>query len=256
MSMPSFPSEALNITRDDAVNMILASIAMEELSLSHILNAEGEKIQYVLGTLENGSTPPEPPTVEQIMQVNNSVQKLLETTMYKTMFLKSKMSDALEAAQNQPTPRPTIAVYGEFASDRNNEQFGGTGGDLPPFIMPLDTEIAASSNMHLDIGRVRVDVAGVYAISANVSLASGENVNETIGIQINDMFLEHNTFRVGDGTSAYTGIVTLEAGDFVSLVLVSQGPITTSAATIPGGEGHAYTLTMYKIGEIPGPVPI
>ncbi|MCL2573667.1 MAG: hypothetical protein FWE34_03840 [Defluviitaleaceae bacterium] len=97
MSMPKFPSEALNISRDDAVNMILASIAMEELALSHILNAEGEKIQYVLGTLEGGSTPPEPPTIDQIMQVNSSVQKLLETTMYKTMFLKSKMGDALDS---------------------------------------------------------------------------------------------------------------------------------------------------------------
>lgn len=249
MSMPTFPSEALNITRDDAVNMILASIAMEELSLSHILNAEGEKIQYVLGTLENGSTPPEPPTVEQIMQVNNSVQKLLETTMYKTMFLKSKMSDALEAVQNHPTPKPVAAVYGEFASDRNNEEFGGLGGSLPPFIMPLDTEVAASNNMNLENGSVRVDVAGVYAVSANVSVISGGNINEAVGIQINDMYLDYNTFRVSDGTSSYTGILTLNAGDLVSLALVSQGPITTSAATIPGSEGHAYILTLYKIGE-------
>ena len=30
-------------------NEIISSIAAEELSLSHILNAEGEKLQYVLG---------------------------------------------------------------------------------------------------------------------------------------------------------------------------------------------------------------
>ena len=38
------------MTREEALTMIIASIAMEELALSHILNAEGEKLQYVLGT--------------------------------------------------------------------------------------------------------------------------------------------------------------------------------------------------------------
>lgn len=51
MSLPKFPINPADITRDDAINMILTSIAMEEVGLSHILNAEGEKIQYVLGTL-------------------------------------------------------------------------------------------------------------------------------------------------------------------------------------------------------------
>ena len=51
MSLPSFPVTDPPIQRNDAVNQILSSIAMEELGLSHILNAEGEKLQYILGTL-------------------------------------------------------------------------------------------------------------------------------------------------------------------------------------------------------------
>lgn len=46
MSLPSFPVVNPPIEREDAVNQILSSIAMEELGLSHILNAEGEKLQY------------------------------------------------------------------------------------------------------------------------------------------------------------------------------------------------------------------
>ena len=51
MSLPSFPVVNPPIELEDAVNQILSSIAMEELGLSHILNAEGEKLQYILGTL-------------------------------------------------------------------------------------------------------------------------------------------------------------------------------------------------------------
>ena len=50
MSLPSFPNIDPPIKREDAVNQILSSIAMEELGMSHILNAEGEKLQYILGT--------------------------------------------------------------------------------------------------------------------------------------------------------------------------------------------------------------
>ena len=51
MSMPSFPPNGADLTREEALTMIIASIAMEELALSHIINAEGEKLQYILGTL-------------------------------------------------------------------------------------------------------------------------------------------------------------------------------------------------------------
>ena len=49
MSLPSFPNVDPPVQREDAVNQILSSIAMEELGMSHILNAEGEKLQYKIG---------------------------------------------------------------------------------------------------------------------------------------------------------------------------------------------------------------
>ncbi len=70
MSMPSFPVVDPPIDREDAVNQILSSIAMEELGLSHILNAEGEKLQYILGTLPGLSGPPA--TVSDVLAANTA----------------------------------------------------------------------------------------------------------------------------------------------------------------------------------------
>lgn len=44
------------MTREEALTMIIASIAMGELVLSRILNAESERLQYILGALP-GSKP-------------------------------------------------------------------------------------------------------------------------------------------------------------------------------------------------------
>ncbi|WP_341348111.1 hypothetical protein [Paenibacillus sp. FSL H3-0469] len=61
MSNPSIPniSTTVTLTRYDAINLLLSSIAMEELALAHIINAEGEKIQYALGMLIGISGPPD-----------------------------------------------------------------------------------------------------------------------------------------------------------------------------------------------------
>lgn len=48
VSMPEFPKPIPDLTQEQALTMILSSIALEEVALSHIINAEGEKIQYVL----------------------------------------------------------------------------------------------------------------------------------------------------------------------------------------------------------------
>ena len=98
MSLPKFPIDPSTITRDDAINMILTSIAMEEIGLSHVINAEGEKLQYLLGTLE-GVSGPTGVTVDQILQANDSVMALLEQTASNQQAL----SDKMQAALNSPT---------------------------------------------------------------------------------------------------------------------------------------------------------
>jgi len=108
MSLPSFPNVNPPIQREDAVNQILSSIAMEELGLSHILNAEGEKMQYILGTLPGLSGPAA--TVKDVLSANESVRGLLETAVQNQIFLKGKMQGALDASPMQGPTGPTGAI--------------------------------------------------------------------------------------------------------------------------------------------------
>lgn len=71
------------ITREDAIGEIIESIAMEESSLSHILNAESEKIMAVV---ENPSA-----TVEQILAVNRSVRSTIGTITRLEAALQAKL---------------------------------------------------------------------------------------------------------------------------------------------------------------------
>lgn len=96
MSLPKIPdmNPNINITRQDAVNILIASVGLEEIALSHILNAEGEKIQYILGTLD-GADPGEV-TVCDVLKVNESVNKTLRNAIATELILLFKLEDAIE----------------------------------------------------------------------------------------------------------------------------------------------------------------
>jgi len=95
MSLPEFPTTTPPLSREDAINQIISSIAMEELSLSHIINAEGEKLQYVLGTIP-GITGPSA-TIEDVLKINESVRAVLQDATESQTLLRSKLEQVLNS---------------------------------------------------------------------------------------------------------------------------------------------------------------
>ena len=125
MSLPSFPQIDPSLTREGSLNEIISSIAAEELSLSHILNAEGEKMQYVLGTLPGLE---EAAALEEVMQVNQSVQQTLSNVMEQQMLLTSKLTSAMRAPI---VPGPTGPTGATGATGPAEGAAGATGATGP-----------------------------------------------------------------------------------------------------------------------------
>jgi len=98
MSMPQIPDINSDITRKTAINSIIMSISMEEMAIAHILNAEGEKLQYILGTLE-GKDPGEI-TLCDIMAVNKSIRETMREARKTERLLQFKLEDARELDEN------------------------------------------------------------------------------------------------------------------------------------------------------------
>ncbi|WP_442597935.1 hypothetical protein [Neobacillus sp. D3-1R] len=104
MSFPNIPNvtPSISINRVDVINLLLASIAFEELGLAHIINAEAEKIQAVIGTL--GTNVPVATTVGELLDINEAVNNTLKTVIKKEMLLQFKLEDVLNIP---PTTPPT-----------------------------------------------------------------------------------------------------------------------------------------------------
>ncbi|MFE4712720.1 MULTISPECIES: hypothetical protein [unclassified Paenibacillus] len=113
MSLPSVPNitPTISVTSQDAYNLLLISIALEEIGLSHIVNAEAEKIQYALGTLP-GLTPKA--TLHEILQVNKDVRATLGEVVLQELILHKKLGsifDNLHSSITPPCPPESTVTY-------------------------------------------------------------------------------------------------------------------------------------------------
>ncbi len=124
MSMPTFPKNDPPLSREGSLNEIIASIAAEELSLSHILNAEGEKLQYVLGTLPGLD---EAASLDEVLWINQSVKDTLSGIVEQQMMLSAKLGAALKA----PTVPGPAGPAGPAGPTGPAGAAGATGADGP-----------------------------------------------------------------------------------------------------------------------------
>ncbi len=125
MSIPNFPDISPDITREKALTMILASIALEEVGLSHIINAEGEKIQYVINDLQKNTG--DSATIEDILCVNKSVESLIDVLMQLQIFLKNKMERILDVMCQEIGPTGPTGATGPKGPTGPTGPIGVTG---------------------------------------------------------------------------------------------------------------------------------
>ncbi len=97
MSMPKI--ECTNIDKCCAAASLLQSIALEETAISHILNAEGEKLQKVISKPECSHG--------ELIDVNKSVEDMVDKITALEIVLKSKLdliTPILNSCGKQPKP--------------------------------------------------------------------------------------------------------------------------------------------------------
>ena len=102
MSFPNIPSmtPSLLVTTDQTVPLLLASIALEELALAHLINVEAEKLQAAIGSPLTPGGPVNQDLIaenlDQLLEANRSAEKMLRTIIKKEMLLQFKMEDVLD----------------------------------------------------------------------------------------------------------------------------------------------------------------
>ncbi len=82
MGMPIITTS--QTTRYDAVTDIIQSVALEQAALSHILNAEGEKLQCIIAS--------DCTTTDEILCTNESVRSMVDSVAKLEMILQYKLS--------------------------------------------------------------------------------------------------------------------------------------------------------------------
>lgn len=132
MSFPNIPdvTPTILVDQDKAINLLLASIAFEELGLSHIINAEAEKIQYAVGTLPE-QMPPTPSTIAQVLEVNRSAANTLRNVIKNEMLLTFKLEDVIEYSKfhiYKNTAVVTAEFENEIISDSDVAYYHTKGG--------------------------------------------------------------------------------------------------------------------------------
>ena len=97
-------------TRNQAITDLIQSVALQETALSHMLNAEGEKMQAIIA-MPNA-------TLEDMMEMNESVNKLVNAVTRLEMMFLAKLElfadqvvpDAISELANINVPSVTIDV--------------------------------------------------------------------------------------------------------------------------------------------------
>lgn len=100
MSLPTMPDyePKIKLDMEDSIKMIMNSISMEEIGLSHIINAEGEKIQYAVQSqkLNCECSSNYYDDTDRLIKINNSIDRTLKTVLRNQLILQMKLEETMD----------------------------------------------------------------------------------------------------------------------------------------------------------------
>jgi hypothetical protein len=186
LSFPTIPNitPTISVTVGQTIPLLLASIALEELALAHIINAEAEKLHFVLGTLDTGTTlSPPVVTLSNLLAVDSSVQRTLRDVIKKEMLLEFKFENILDLLTSTTPGSISISPVS-----------GATCGAT----LPISGTLFGSLGTPLANAQVNLAVTGASP-GANVTFATTTPVTD-----INGNFTVLGTFSGVSGSNFVT----------------------------------------------------
>jgi hypothetical protein len=205
MSMPTIKIEDIDLNQ--AMNNVIASIALEEAALSHILNAEGEKLQTVMGM---GNL-----TFDQLREINTTVANVLSSI--------SEIENALQSKLNAVVITP------------------------PPPVPPLSSELAAVSNGYPFTPPVGMNIQATFRKTFHSQGSSISHADNSTDFVINkagkyqiyyQVYVDNPTHTVGDTVALDIGIFGSTVGSLADNTATLTGTLIENSieATLPIGE--------------------
>ncbi|MFI8705840.1 carboxypeptidase-like regulatory domain-containing protein [Bacillus sp. NPDC077411] len=171
MSFPIIPNitPTISITTPQTIPLLFASIALEELALAHIINAEAEKLQFVLGTLPT-TTALSPPvvTISNLLAVDSSVQRTLRDVIKKEMLLEFKFENILDLLASSASSTPGSISIAPVT--------GATCGA----VLPISGTLLTALGLPLVGAQVTLAVTGATA-GANVTFSTTTPITDLAG---------------------------------------------------------------------------
>lgn len=114
MSFPNIPdiNPYINIKFEDAINLLLTSVAMEEVSLSKLMDAETDKIKCIIDDYKHKSTKcnhydHKDSTLQDVIEVNKSVDDTIKNMIKLQMLLQFKLENIEQLVSKTSTTSTT-----------------------------------------------------------------------------------------------------------------------------------------------------
>ena len=144
MSMPNIPDikPEIDITFQDAINLLLTSIAKEEISLSKLIDAETNKLSFILNKCEKNEA-----NIQDILKVNDSINKTIVNLSKMQMLLQFKLENVEKLMPNENAC--CLMVKNKGVVLNKSDKFHCEDANLCVFVSPRDCN---QNTVHYRVG--------------------------------------------------------------------------------------------------------